>query len=134
PDHPRPHPGLGRRRAHGLRRLARLQRRRVHGRLLRRPCVLRHGGDDVAMTDTGAARQPDAGPGRPLRGDRIHRYVNAFCPTYHHEDPERDLAEVRRLSGWLAERDGRIWLERGCPDHGLVRTLYDERSDILSYL
>ena len=33
---------------------------------------------------------------------------------------------VRRLSGWLAVRDDRVWLERGCPDHGLVRTLYDE--------
>ena len=78
--------------------------------------------------------QPDAGPGRPLRGDRIHRYVNAFCPTCHHEQPERDLADVRRLSGWLAEREGRIWLERGCPDHGLVRTLYDEDPQILAYL
>ena len=78
--------------------------------------------------------QPDAGPGRPLRGDRIHRYVNAFCPRCHHEQPDRDLADVRRLSGWLAERDGRIWLERGCPDHGLQRTLYDEHPEILSYL
>ncbi len=78
--------------------------------------------------------QPDAGPGRPLRGDRIHRYVNAFCPTCHHEHPETELADVRRLSGWLAERDGRIWLERGCPEHGLVRTLYDEDPTILSYL
>ena len=78
--------------------------------------------------------QPDAGTGRPLRGDRIHRYVNAFCPRCHHEQPDRDLADVRRLSGWLAERDGRIWLERGCPDHGLQRTLYDEHPEILSYL
>ena len=42
--------------------------------------------------------------------------------------------EVRRLSGWLAVRDDRVWLERGCPDHGLVRTLYDESAEILSYL
>lgn len=70
--------------------------------------------------------------GMPLRGDRIHRYVNAFCPHCH--DPRIALAEVRRLSGWLAERDGRIWLERGCPTHGLVRTLYDESAEILRYL
>ncbi|MEI2712648.1 MAG: radical SAM protein [Nocardioides sp.] len=74
------------------------------------------------------------GAGMPLRGDRIHRYVNAFCPLCHEEHPERPLADVRRLSGWLAERDGRIWLERGCPYHGLVRTLYDESPEILSYL
>ena len=62
----------------------------------------------------------------PLRDYRIHRYVNAFCPTCHEEDPDRPLSEVRRLSGWLADRDGTVWLERGCPDHGLVRTLYDD--------
>ena len=70
----------------------------------------------------------------PLRGDRIHRYVNAFCPLCHEERPDRPLADVRRLSGWLVERDDRIWLERGCPDHGLVRTLYDESPEILRYL
>ncbi len=70
----------------------------------------------------------------PLRDYRIHRYVNAFCPQCHDEDPMRPLAQVRRLSGWLAVRDGRVWLERGCPDHGLVRTLYDESAEILSYL
>lgn len=72
------------------------------------------------------------GPGQPLRGDRIHRYVTAFCPECHHTDPP--LAAVRRLSGALLIRDGRVWLERGCPDHGLVRTLYDESPDILRYL
>ncbi len=70
--------------------------------------------------------------GMQLRGDRIHRYVNAFCPHCHAQDVP--LADVRRLSGRLAERDGRIWLERGCPDHGLVRTLYDEDPQILRYL
>jgi uncharacterized radical SAM superfamily Fe-S cluster-containing enzyme len=70
----------------------------------------------------------------PLRDYRVHRYVNAFCPRCHEEDPERDLADVRRLSGWLADRDGTVWLERGCPDHGLIRTLYDESAEILSYL
>ena len=70
----------------------------------------------------------------PLRGDRIHRYVTAFCPTCHRADPERPLADVRRLTGWLSERDGRVWLERGCPDHGLQRTLYDEDPEILRWL
>ena len=47
---------------------------------------------------------------------------------------DRPLAEVRRLSGWLADRDGTVWLERGCPEHGLVSTLYDESADLLRYL
>jgi uncharacterized radical SAM superfamily Fe-S cluster-containing enzyme len=70
----------------------------------------------------------------PLRDYRIHRYVNAFCPQCHDEQPMRPLTEVRRLSGWLAVRDQQVWLERGCPEHGLVRTLYDESAEILSYL
>ncbi|MFE7717709.1 radical SAM protein [Nocardia rhizosphaerihabitans] len=70
----------------------------------------------------------------PLRGDRILRYVTAFCPHCHDDDPERSLAEVPRLSGWLAERDGQVFLERGCARHGMVRTLYDEDSEILAYL
>ena len=69
-----------------------------------------------------------------LRGDRIRRYVTAFCPACHDEAPQRPLADVARLAGWLAERDGQVWLERGCPAHGLVRTLYDEDPEILSYL
>jgi 7,8-dihydro-6-hydroxymethylpterin dimethyltransferase len=72
--------------------------------------------------------------GMPLRGDRVHRYVVAFCPTCHDEQPDRPLEDVRRLSGWLVVRDDRVWLERGCPEHGLVRTLYDESPEILSYL
>jgi len=47
-------------------------------------------------------------PGMPLRGDRIHRYVAAFCPRCHEEEPNRPLSEVPRLAGYLAERDGRI--------------------------
>ncbi len=74
------------------------------------------------------------GAGMPLRGDRILRYVNAFCPACHVAAPERPLPDVRRLSGWLAERDGRVWLERGCPEHGLQRTLYDEDPEILAWL
>ncbi|MFI7419089.1 radical SAM protein [Nonomuraea sp. NPDC049684] len=68
--------------------------------------------------------------GMGLRGDRILRYVNAFCPKCHGQDLDR----VERLSGRLAERDGRVWLERGCREHGLIRTLYDEDPEILSYL
>ena len=76
----------------------------------------------------------NTGSGMPLRDYRVHRYVNAFCPRCHEEQPDRPLAQVRRLSGWLAVREGRVWLERGCPDHGLVRTLYDESAEILAYL
>jgi uncharacterized Fe-S cluster-containing radical SAM superfamily protein len=79
-----------------------------------------------------AAGRALPGPGQPLRGDRIHRYVTAFCPRCHETNPP--LAQVRRLSGVLLIRDNRVWLERGCPDHGLVRTLYDESPEILRYL
>jgi len=72
--------------------------------------------------------------GMPLRDDRILRYVNAFCPHCHAEDPNRPLVDVARLSGWLASRDGRVWLERACGTHGLVRTMYDEDPEILTYL
>src|SRR3954454_17898903 len=77
-------------------------------------------------------RRAPLGAGQPLRGDRIHRYVTAFCPLCHETNPP--LAQVRRLSGALMVRDDRVWLERGCPDHGLVRTLYDESPEILTYL
>lgn len=77
---------------------------------------------------------PKIGPGAALRDFSVHRYVNAFCPRCHEEDPDRPLEEVRRLSGWLAVRDGRVFLERGCPDHGFIRTLYDESAEILRYL
>lgn len=72
--------------------------------------------------------------GMPLRDDRILRYVSAFCPHCHAEQPNRPLADVARLSGWLAARDGRVWLERACATHGLVRTMYDEDPEILAYL
>ncbi|MEJ7742585.1 MAG: radical SAM protein [Nocardioidaceae bacterium] len=72
--------------------------------------------------------------GMQLRDYRIHRYVNAFCPHCHEEEPDRPLDQVERLSGWLAIRNGRVWLERGCRTHGLVRTLYDESAEILQYL
>ncbi len=72
------------------------------------------------------------GPGRPLRTDRIHRYVTAWCPRCHVDDPS--LAAAQRLSGALVESEGRLWLQRGCPRHGLVRTLYDEEPHIVAYL
>ena len=75
-----------------------------------------------------------ASPGMPLRDYRVHRYVNAFCPECHNEQPDRPLSEVQRLSGWLADRDGVIYLERGCRTHGVQRTLYDESAEILKYL
>ena len=78
------------------------------------------------------AVQPAAG--MPLRSYRLHRYVNAFCPHCHTERPDAPLAEVDRLSGYLAEEDGRVWLVRGCPRHGRVTTLYDESPEILRYL
>lgn len=68
--------------------------------------------------------------GMGLRGDRILRYVNAFCQECH----GRDLERVERLSGYLVERDGKVWLERGCREHGFIRTLYDEDPEILKYL
>ena len=74
-------------------------------------------------------------PGMPLRGDRLHRYVVAYCPHCHAAAPDGPLEDVQRLSGYLAEEaDGRVYLVRGCPVHGRVRTLYDESAEILRYL
>ncbi|HEX6887791.1 MAG TPA: radical SAM protein [Candidatus Nanopelagicales bacterium] len=75
-----------------------------------------------------------AAPGMPLRSYRVHRYVTAFCPRCHEEQPEAPLASVARLSGYLAQEEGRIWLVRGCPTHGRVVTLYEEHPEILRYL
>jgi Radical SAM superfamily len=75
-----------------------------------------------------------AGPGLPLRTSQVLRYVTAFCPHCHHEDPERPLSEVRRLGGYLAVEEGQVWLVRGCPEHGRVVTHYDESPQILAYL
>ena len=72
--------------------------------------------------------------GMPLRDERVMRYVTAFCPACHVESPDQDLAHVRRLSGYLAERDGKVWLVRGCPKHGRITTLYDEEPEILRWL
>ncbi len=49
-------------------------------------------------------------PGMSLRTDRILRYVTAFCPACHAAEPARPLTAVERLSGYLAEADGRVWL------------------------
>jgi uncharacterized radical SAM superfamily Fe-S cluster-containing enzyme len=70
----------------------------------------------------------------PIRAERVLRYVVAFCPECHRERPDRPLGEVERLSGYLAVDDGQVWLVRGCPAHGRVRTLYDEVPEILQYL
>jgi uncharacterized radical SAM superfamily Fe-S cluster-containing enzyme len=72
--------------------------------------------------------------GMETRTDKIVRYVNAFCPHCHQENPNRPLDEVERLSGYLSVAEGNVWLVRGCPKHGKVVTLYDERPDILEYL
>jgi 7,8-dihydro-6-hydroxymethylpterin dimethyltransferase len=72
--------------------------------------------------------------GMPVRTDRIHRYVTAFCPRCHDEEPNRPLVDVERLAGYLAEDDGRVWLVRGCPRHGRIVTMYDESPEILRYL
>jgi 7,8-dihydro-6-hydroxymethylpterin dimethyltransferase len=70
----------------------------------------------------------------PLRSERLLRYVTAYCPSCHRDEPDRPLQDVRRLAGYLAERDGAVWLVRGCPTHGRVETFYDESATILAYL
>ena len=70
-------------------------------------------------------------PGMPLRDDLVVRYVTAFCPACHAQSPSLPLEDVRRLSGYLAERDGQLWLVRGCPEHGRIATLYDESAEIV---
>lgn len=70
----------------------------------------------------------------PLRSYRVHRYVTAFCPRCHEEDPTAPLDSVARLSGYLVEEEGRIWLVRACRRHGRIVTLYDESPEILRYL
>ena len=72
--------------------------------------------------------------GMPLRNYRLHRYVSAFCPHCHAEDPTAPLDSVARLSGYLVEEEGHIWLVRACQRHGRVVTLYDESPEILRYL
>ena len=65
---------------------------------------------------------------------RIRRHVVAFCPLCHAEDPHRPLEQVRRLPGFLLDSEGRVLLERDCPTHGSVVTLYEEDARILDYL
>jgi uncharacterized radical SAM superfamily Fe-S cluster-containing enzyme len=59
------------------------------------------------------------------------REVGAYCPQCHETDPSLDGA--RRLDGRLVA-DDHVWLERACPDHGRLVTLYDEDPEILAYL
>ncbi|HET7337919.1 MAG TPA: radical SAM protein [Candidatus Dormibacteraeota bacterium] len=70
----------------------------------------------------------------PVRDDRILRYVTAFCPACHAEDSNAALESVARLSGYLSEAGGHVWLVRGCPRHGRMVTFYDESPEILAYL
>lgn len=75
---------------------------------------------------------PDA-KGMATRTDRIRRYVTAWCPRCHERDGG-SVATARRLPGYLSEAEGRVWLVRGCPDHGRIVTLYDEDPEILDWL
>lgn len=88
----------------------------------------------AALTIPDALRDVTPGAGMPLRDDSVMRYVTAFCPSCHADEPQRPLAEVSRLAGYLAEREGQVWLVRGCPVHGKVSTLYDESAEILRWL
>ena len=72
--------------------------------------------------------------GMPLREERVVRYVTAFCPACHRASPSPSLEHVSRLAGYLAERDGKLWLVRGCPTHGRITTLYDEQPEIIRWL
>jgi 7,8-dihydro-6-hydroxymethylpterin dimethyltransferase len=65
---------------------------------------------------------------------RVRAHVTAFCPRCHDESPERALATVRGLPAALIEDDGRVLLERECPRHGVVTTLYQEDARILDHL
>ena len=72
------------------------------------------------------------GPGMQLRGDRIHRYVNAFCPRCPADVP-LDRGRAGCPAGWPSGTAGSGW-SGAARDHGLVRTLYDESPEILRYL
>jgi hypothetical protein len=72
--------------------------------------------------------------GMPVRHDRVMRYVTAFCPSCHADDPSRPLDQVERLGGYLTESDGMVWLVRGCSRHGRIVSLYDESAEIERYL
>jgi len=65
---------------------------------------------------------------------RLRREVHAFCPSCHSDDPHRDPADVPRLAGRLIDRSGSVWLERVCPRHGAITTLYEEDAEILTWL
>ena len=73
-------------------------------------------------------------PGMTLRGDRLLRYVTGLLPALPRRGPgaaARRGAPALRLPG----RGGRPGLARArLPEHGKVRTLYDESAEILAYL
>lgn len=62
----------------------------------------------------------------------VLRDVGAWCPACH-EDTGGALDAAARLPGRLVA-DDHVWLERRCPVHGGVVTLYDEEPAILAYL
>jgi uncharacterized radical SAM superfamily Fe-S cluster-containing enzyme len=68
-----------------------------------------------------------------MRTATILRDITAYCPRCHEQDPEALLQTVRRLDGRLIA-DEHVWLERTCPVHGRIVTLYDEDPEILAYL
>lgn len=73
------------------------------------------------------------GKGMATRTDTIRRYVTAWCPACHQRDGG-SVRGARRLPGYLSQAEGRVWLVRGCPDHGRIVTLYDEDPEILDWL
>ena len=62
----------------------------------------------------------------------VLREVGAWCPDCHTESGGA-LDVARCLPGRLVANE-HVWLERTCPDHGEVVTLYDEDPAILAYL
>lgn len=65
------------------------------------------------------------GPHPPVRHSLLSTLPREKCPA---------RAGAAGRSGALLIRHDRVCLERGCPDHGLVSTLYDESPEILRYL
>lgn len=74
-----------------------------------------------------------ANVGMDVRDYSIHRYVNAYCPECFNNDARSHEAAASR-TGVLVERDGVVFLNRACPIHGWVSTMYEENSEILKYL
>ncbi len=52
--------------------------------------------------------------------------TRAICPACHAAQPR----PPRFLPARLAEDEGAIWLQRDCPDHGTVTTLYEQDAEL----